>query len=226
VITILRQQDQSAAQLGDRLSRAQARHELVCVVRSIDHADPVLGHVVGHGPRWVLVAVVVDGSANGWVALRLHDIVGIETADGGRFIRRGLEFQGSWPPQAPVDDVRLSGGTRALVESVAASFCLLTAYQERVDPVMMHVGRPSSFSPDLLKWQGMSPETRWETEVTVLRAAEVTRVDFGGRYESALTHAANLRSLGSTGRQHPFDRFLDQGTPGLVGTTTPTDLLG
>ena len=225
--TTLRHVDQSAQQLGDRLCRAEANHELVRIERSIELADTLVGHVVSQGLRWALISVLADGRANGWVALRVHDIERIEVADGGRFIRRGLEFEGSWPPPRPAADVRLSGGTRALVESVAASFCLLTAYQERIDPVTMHVGRPSSFSADALVWQAMDPAACWDPDVTVLRSAQVTRLDFGGQYESALTHAADLRSLGSTGRsQHPFDRLLDETDPDPAGNVTSTLSLG
>jgi hypothetical protein len=182
----------------DSLAAALAEHHCVSIRRSIDAADVVVGYVVALGPQWLLLKVSDGASANGWVALRTRDVSRVEPADGARFARRGLEGQHSWPPAAPTGTVSVAGGTRALLGSVAAAFSVVTMYRERRSGASCLVGRPGLFSSGEVEWQELSPDAVWQRHVTLCRSSAITRIDFGGRYELALAHAADLRALLST----------------------------
>lgn len=186
----------------DALGVALAEHQCVRIRRSIDAADLVDGYVVALGPQWLLLRVSDGPSANGWVALRTRDVSGVDPADGARFARRGLEGQRSWPPAAPTSTVSVTGGTRALLGSVAAAFSVVTMYRERRTGASCLVGRPGLFFPGEVEWQELSPDAVWQRHVTLCRSSAITRIDFGGRYELALAHAADLRALLSTRGAH------------------------
>ncbi len=188
----------------DSLIAALAEHQCVRIHRSIGGADVINGYVVALGPQWLLLSVSGAASFNGWVALRTKDVAAVEPADGARFVRRGLEWQHSWPPAAPTSAVNVAGGTRALLGSVAAAFPVVTMYRERRSGASCLVGRPGLFSSGDVEWQELSPDAVWQRQVTLCRSSAITRLDFGGQYESVLAHAADLRALLSTRGAHPL----------------------
>jgi hypothetical protein len=177
------------------LDLAQQRHDLVRVTRSLPESDGSVGHVVSSGPRWVLLSVLAAGAPDGWVALRTGDIDTVESAPGGRFVQRGLEFQHSWPPRAPVNTIPTEAGSRPLLAAAAAAFPLVTVYLENEDPVACLVGRPVGYGQGFLEWQQLSTGGAWEPPSRVARLAAVTRIEFGGQYHRALHHVSYLRSL-------------------------------
>lgn len=179
----------------DSLHQAKARHEFVRLHRSIEGADDVVGHIVLLGASWVLLSVLSDGCANGWVALPIAAVHGVDAAPGGRFVRRGLEHRRSWPAQAPRTRLNLSEGTDALIVSAASYFPLITLYAEHEDPYHCFIGRPISWSPERLRWQEMDLAAVWSEEPCEWELDAITRVDFGGRYEAALARVAELRGI-------------------------------
>jgi len=186
----------------DRLTAALVEHQCVRIKRSIAASEVITGYVVALGPHWLLLSVSDGASPNGWVALRTKDVTTVEPADGARFMRRGLEWQHSWPPAVPTSSLSVSGGTRALLGSVAASFPVVTMYRERLSGGSCLVGRPGLFSAREVEWQELSPDAVWQRYVTVCRSSTVTRIDFGGQYELALAHVTELRALLSTRGAH------------------------
>lgn len=179
----------------DSLRQAKARHEFVRIQRSIEGSDEVVGYVVVLGASWVLVSVLSDGCANGWVVLPVADIQSVDAAPGGRFVRRGLEHRRSWPAQPPRTQLNLSEGTDALIVSAASYFPLLTLYAEREDPFHCYIGRPLSWTSERLVWQEMDLGASWGEEPCEWDLRAITRVDFGGRYEAALARVAELRGI-------------------------------
>lgn len=179
----------------DSLRNAKARHEFVRVERRIPGADDIIGHVVLVGSLWVLMSVLSDGDRNGWVALQVDDIASVHFEPGGRFVRRGLEHQQCWPAAAPSAPLVVSEGSRALIVSAASYFPLVTLYAEREDPFHCFVGRPLSWTQDHLRWQEMDLTATWCDDPCEWDLSLITRVDFGGRYETALARVAELRGL-------------------------------
>jgi hypothetical protein len=165
----------------------------VRIERSIVGADPVLGYVIAVGSQWTLLSAFSAGSPNGWILLRIADVTSVDVASEGRFVRRGLEFQRSWPARAPDTELSLSGDVRALIESAAEYFPLVTLYVENQHPGSFVVGRPIRWTLDRVGWQELSPDAAWESELTMYELAQITRVDVGGQYATALARIADLR---------------------------------
>jgi hypothetical protein len=184
------------------LATAMTEHHCVRVRRSIALADEIVGYVVAVGPHWLLLSVSDGAFPNGWVAVRSKDVELAEPADEAPFMRRGLEWQHNWPPAAPTSEVDLSGGIRALLGSVATAFPMATLYREHQNGASCLVGRPGLLSSNEVEWQEMSPDAIWANHVTVCRSSTITRLDFGGQYETALAHAADLRALLGTRGAH------------------------
>lgn len=179
----------------DSLSQAKTRHEFVRISRNIPGADEIVGHIVAVGALWVVVSVFSQGASNGWAALPLSEIESVRPEPGGRFVRRGLEHQRRWPARAPRAPLALSEGTKALIVSIASYFPLVTLYAEREDPSYYFVGRPLSSTTDTLRWQEMDLSASWSPEVCEWDISTISRVDFGGQYETALARVAELRGL-------------------------------
>ncbi|MET1008000.1 MAG: hypothetical protein ABWX96_20785 [Propionibacteriaceae bacterium] len=161
--------------------------------RSITGSDRVTGHVVAVGPVWALLSVISEGAPNGWVALRVGDIVAVEEAPGARFVQRGLESLAAWPAVAPRAQLALSGTVCELVFSAAAAFPVLTLYVEHQDPARIVIGRPVGRAGEQLDWQEMTVEAAWAEIPTSLDSAQITRLDLGGQYEKALNRVSDLR---------------------------------
>jgi hypothetical protein len=176
-----------------RLRHACARQEYVRIQRGIDGADDVTGFVVALGTHWVLLNVISQGSPNGWVALPVVDVEVVAHAPGARFVRRGLESQSYRAGVAPEAALHLAGSTTALLVSAAASFPLVTFYTERRDPHSCVIGRPVRWGDDDFCWQELDENAVWRLHPSSWAAADVTRMDIGGQYETALSRVADLR---------------------------------
>ena len=179
----------------DNLRQAKVRHEFVRIQRRIPGADDVVGHVVLVGATWVLIGVLNEGCPNGWVAVQADDIASAESEPGGRFVRRGLEHQRCWPADAPRAPLVLSEGARSLIVSAASYFPLVTLYVEREDPFHCFIGRPVTWTENYLSWQEMDLAATWSDEPCEWDLSTITRVDFGGQYETALARVAELRGF-------------------------------
>jgi hypothetical protein len=188
----MREPDHVSQQLVE-LDQACAQQEYVRIQRRIDDADDVTGFVVALGTHWVLLNVVSQGSPNGWVALPVADVEAVAHAAGGRFVRRGLESQSYRAAVAPEAALNLSGSVAALLVSAASSFPLVTFYTERRDPHSCVIGRPVRWGDDDFCWQELDENAVWRLLPTSWVADDVTRMDIGGQYETALSRVADLR---------------------------------
>lgn len=66
-------------------------------------------------------------------------------------------------------------------------------YREKLDNSMVNIGQVLGIQPDKIVLKEIGTEGAWEAE-TELLLSDVTRVDFGGEYEKALTLIANDKS--------------------------------
>jgi hypothetical protein len=164
-------------------AREQARLRLS---RSIRGSDKVDGFVVGLGQAWVLVAVLDPNMyLNGFAALRLADVKRVERRGGpDSFAGKALAARGEWPPHGA--DVNLDD-LAELIRSAAAVAPLVTLHIEAADPDVCFIGRPVGFTRRWVHLLQISPEAEWDVEPARWEFTEVTRVDFGGRYEEALS---------------------------------------
>jgi hypothetical protein len=167
------------------LDKAAQEQALVRVSRSIRRSDKLDGFVVGLGQAWVLLAVL-DHSIylNGYAALRLGDVSRVALRGGpDSFVGRALAARGEWPPVSV--DVDL-GSVAELVRTAAEVATLVTLHIEEDDPTVCFIGRPVRFTSRSVRLLEITPQAEWEDRPNKWAFADVTRVDFGGRYEEAL----------------------------------------
>ena len=169
-----------------KLETAAKDHTLVSLWRDDIDASPVNGFVVGVGAEWVLVSYVNEEIAyNGFVALRLKDITEVESphvhAD---FITKALELKKLAAPTPP--DLDLSG-TGPLVLSVGRAYPVVTISRELTDPDTCQIGMPVQVQSGTVSLMEIDANAVWYDDVEFYRLDEITRLDFGGGYEEALT---------------------------------------
>jgi hypothetical protein len=167
------------------LEAAATAQSLVRVVRSIRCSDELEGFVVGLGVKWLLLALL-DGNIylNGFVALRLRDVTKVQQRGGiGSFVGRALTLRGHWPPTAPAIDLDTVGG---VIRSAGEAAPLVTLHVEADDPNVCLIGRPAGITGRSVQLREITPEAEWKDRPTKWKLADVTRVEFGGRYEEAL----------------------------------------
>jgi hypothetical protein len=177
----------SPAKLKEKLERLTTSRELVQITRRLKGADRLEGFLVGHGERWVLLHLVTPHgfSLDGYVALRTIDIKTCKRwgADHEFFPSRCLDYFAEIPvvPQG-IDLAR----THRLIVSAAAQWPLLTLFVEDDDPGVCFVGQPVLVSSRSLRLLPISPAAQWQEEPIRYDLHDVTRIQFGGRYEEAL----------------------------------------
>jgi hypothetical protein len=175
------------------LSHAQEQAEFVRIDRAIEGTEALAGYVVGLGSHWVLLSVFDGGSPNGWSAVRLADVCAVGAASEGRFVRRVLETQESWPSGAPATEIQLSDGLKELVESATHYFSLVSIFLESEHAVNFFIGRPIRWTPTRLDWQELGRDASWDQETSSYEQAAISRVDIGSRYATALSRISELR---------------------------------
>jgi hypothetical protein len=167
------------------LDRAAQEQTLVRVIRTIRRSDKLDGFVVGVGQAWVLLALLDPNiNLNGYVAVRLADVSKVEPRGGpDTFVGRALSARGEWPPMSVDMDLDSVG---ELIRTAAEVAPLVTLHIEEDDPTLCFIGRPVRFTSRSVHLHGITPEAEWEDSPDVWAFADVTRVEFGGRYEDAL----------------------------------------
>ena len=188
----------SPAKIKKKLERFTTGRELVQVTRRLKGADRLEGFLVGHGERWVLLHLVTPHgfSLDGYVAVRTVDIKSCKRwgKEHGSFPSRCLAYFGEIPVVPRGIDL---SRTHRLIVTAAARWPLLTLFVENDDPDVCFVGQPVSVSSRRLRLLPISPAAQWQEEPIRYDLRDVTRVQFGGRYEEALYALGNGDGAGT-----------------------------
>lgn len=168
------------------LETAAQQQSLVRLSRSIPRSDKLDGFVVGLGHAWLLLAVLDHNIyLNGFAALRVADVKKVNRRGGpNSFVGRALAARGEWPPSGANVDL---DDLAQLVRNAAEVAPLVTLHIEAEDPAVCFIGRPVRFTRRSVHLVQITPEAEWDDEPTKWKFTDVTRVDFGGRYEEALS---------------------------------------
>lgn len=181
-------QHRSEVALRKRLTRAREGGSGLRVVRSLDGADALEGFVLSIGAKWVLLARLGDACLDGFVVLRLRDVARAQPIRSGMFYERLLKVRRELPPVSPVHlDLDSTDG---LMRTAAAALSLVTLHIERDDPDVCFIGVPVEIADKSVWLQEINPQAVWNDTLSRWRYGEITRLDFGGRYESALIEVA------------------------------------
>ena len=145
----------------------------------------VRGYVVGIGPDFVMLAEVSDHIRfNGFGCYSLADIKNLQPSPYPDFVETALEKLGETQPETPavalnsVDDILTTAGNL---------FPVITIHTEAGAPGVCYIGAIVSLEGGVVWMREIGPDAAWDAQPTARRLDEITRIDFGGAYETALT---------------------------------------
>jgi hypothetical protein len=144
------------------------------------------GYVLSVGPQFFLVAVVGDEIRfNGYQCFRVGDVRRMQApSPRSDFYENALKLRRERIPKMP----RVSlASLPDLLQSASRKFPLVTIYREKVDPNVCQIGRVTKVAAGNLQMLGIDPDAKWYSSSDDYRLTEITRVDFGGGYEEALS---------------------------------------
>lgn len=158
---------------------------LVRFTRTLEEGS-VTGYILATGPQFFLLALVDEYVRfNGFQCFRLKDVRNLQApAKYAVFIEAALKLRGQRKPRKPRISVQ---SIQELLRTAGRLFPIVTIHQERVDPDVCHIGSVMSVSESEVSLLEIGPDARWEKKALSYRIAQITRVDFGGDYEQALT---------------------------------------
>lgn len=158
------------------------------------------GVVVELGETWVLLAGIRDGAyLNGYHALRLQDLVRVETH--ATFVPL-LQRRQSWPPAAPISSLDLPEA-RSIITAGASLTGVVSVYREATRPGTLLIGAPVEWEEKNLWLLLITPEGRWEQSMDKIRLKDITQIGFGDDYERAVLELAGPLPSRSTRHGQP-----------------------
>lgn len=163
---------------------ARDRGALVRVERSVESGF-ANGFVVDVGRDLFALCLVGDTIVfNGFQTFRLVDVTRIQSpAPHADFVQRALALRGEHRPANPTVD--LSTIERLLL-SASSEFRVIAVHSEVADPGVCFIGSVERVTKGRVTLRTINPDARWDDERETISLAGITRVDFGGLYESAL----------------------------------------
>ncbi len=168
---------------SSQLINAMHKRQLVRFERRFE-GSPVRGYVLGVGPKFFLLALVSDRIwFDGFECFRIEDVRGFRQDPHACFAESALRKRRDRLPQKPHVNV---GSIEKLLLSAGRQFPLVTIHREQVDPDVCWVGRVLGIEHGRVTLLDMTPDAIWEEKPESFRMSEITRVNFGGDYETAL----------------------------------------
>ncbi|MYT11165.1 MULTISPECIES: hypothetical protein [unclassified Streptomyces] len=168
-----------------QLQEAAEKHQLTHLERALPGSDELEGFVVEVTPSWTVIAECNRLALDGFVALRTRDIVKVRRQGPRDLMVRWLQREGPWPPPGPHGPLAQTD-FRPLVESVSRNYHLIAVFEEDLDPGVVYIGAPVRFGKRRLKLLEVNPKARWASAPTSFHYDDITRIDFGDRYNTIL----------------------------------------
>jgi hypothetical protein len=179
--------------VGPLLRRAVRQIALVQVGRRCDSRS-LPGYAVGIGEEWLLLHVVDPDPMllNGYSAVRLRDVrhAALLAVEDNGFMDKALRARGERPRPQPRVSLR---SARTVMETAARRFALVTIHEENKNSEVCWIGQPVGFQRASVELQEVTPAGRWSTRTGRYQLRSITKIDFGGGYESALAAAAGAQ---------------------------------
>ena len=173
----------------EQLNELIEAKSLVDVRREDLKADDIRGFILATSAKLVLVGVVGDDIRHdGYTIIELDDIT---------FLRWGTDFLldcerllGGPAVDGPTKEPDLSSWWGAL-ETARASATLVTFYRERLDSDLIYISDAFQYSDVSITGRQVNSIGRRNGSFAI-RSDDLTRIDFGGRYEGGRTRILKL----------------------------------
>lgn len=180
------------------LLKAQQQGALVRLRRSFFEGGWVDGYVAGQG-RTFVVLEVVDAAIrlDGFECFRIADITEVHLpSPTAGFQERALSMRGLERRARPAWDLDSASG---LLRTASRSFPTVTLHVEERAPEVCFVGRVVGFRGHEVEIHELSIHGQWANR-SLFELDAITRLDFGGAYEDALSLVAGQPSTDREGR--------------------------
>ncbi|KSB88307.1 hypothetical protein AS593_09160 [Caulobacter vibrioides] len=144
----------------------------------------VRGYVVGVGPVFLMLAEVGDDVRfDGFGCYRLVEVKNLEPAPYPEFVEAALDKRGEVLPEPPAVALNSIGD---ILATAGRLFPVLTVHTEAGKASDCHIGAIAGVEGGVAWMQDIGPDAVWEARPAARPLDTVTRVDFGGGYETAL----------------------------------------
>ena len=177
-----------------RLQKAASCSEVIEVVRATLDRDGRhrYAHLVGYSAQFLYLTIISDAfDLDGYELLRRADVTSfaLEFPRAG-FLRQALAVNRVEKPQhCPEIDLT---SILTVLRSVDSRFPVVVIEREYVHPGECEIGRLKLTSGDTYALRWLSPIAAWESDPRTFKYADITRISFGGRYETTLAKVADL----------------------------------
>lgn len=176
----------------EKLQKALDEHTLISVKRSRFDPWHTVGYVMAVGPKFFLLQLV-EGEIhyNGYQAIARNDLSSCKVPHKhAAFVEKALELKGETAPNVPEIDM---SSAETILQNAQSLFTLVTIHREKIDPDVCQIGQVESLSDSTLMLKEIDPDAEWDDEPTEYALKDITRIDFGGKYEEALALVAGIR---------------------------------
>ncbi|MDJ0848300.1 MAG: hypothetical protein QNK04_07990 [Myxococcota bacterium] len=167
------------------LESACADAMVVRITRGEFEDEGDLAYIGGLGNElMLLLCISKEIHFDGFAVVRIADVTHLDAPhDHADFVAEALRRRGESVATAPAVSLL---GMAAAVRTAGRIFPLVTLFREEADSDVCHIGKVVEVGDERVHLVEIDPDARWDEETTAYRVSEVTRVDFGGRYEEAL----------------------------------------
>jgi hypothetical protein len=175
-----------------RLRLAVSEHQYTHLERALlDDDEQLEGFVLAANREWTMLSPVSSMLLDGFTLYRTDDITRVRRNGSQDLMVRWLKRVGPWPPPVPPGGGFPLGDVRSIIEAADQRFGLVAVYEEEMDAGEIRIGVPESYRGKSFRLREVDSRARWASgRATKIRYADVTRIDFGDRYNMVLGQLA------------------------------------
>ncbi|MDG2529817.1 hypothetical protein [Caulobacter endophyticus] len=198
----------TAKDVREELNSAMQARRLMRFHRRFENGW-VNGYVVGIGPEFLMLCEISDHIRfNGFGCYRLSDVKNLQPAPYPEFIEAALEKRGETQPETPAVVLNSLGD---ILVTAARLFPVVTVHAETAKSGVCYIGAIISVEGGVVWMQDIDPGAVWEREPIPRQLDTMTRVDFGGGYETALTLVGGSPPAPVEAKRAPLRLVADNG---------------